>query len=152
MSGLLWAALLSMTPIGELRAGIPVAIAYGVNPWLAYVVCVLANIAIIPIVMFFLEWMHKRFMHMARYRTAFDRYMDRTRGRTHNMVEKYGVFGLALFVAVPLPVTGAYTATVAAWFFGLNKWKAFWSISAGVIIAGAIVSGIAGGIKLLAIV
>ena len=48
MSALLWAALLSMTPIGELRAGIPVAIASGVSPLVAYVVCVLANILVVP--------------------------------------------------------------------------------------------------------
>jgi len=117
MSALLWAALLSMTPIGELCAGIPVAIASGVSPLVAYVVCVFANILVVPILFFFLEVIHRRLLHVGSYQSAFDKYMEKSRKKTGHLVEKYGVFGLALFVAIPIPVTGAYTATLAAWFF-----------------------------------
>jgi len=149
MSALLWAALLSMTPIGELRAGIPVAIASGVSPLVAYVVCVLANILVVPILFFFLEVIHRRLLHVGSYQSAFDKYMEKSRKKTGHLVEKYGVFGLALFVAIPIPVTGAYTATLAAWFFGMNKWKTVLSILLGLLMAGAIVLFVVlGSIKL----
>jgi len=150
VSVLLWAALLSMTAIGELRAGIPVALAGGVDPVLALVVCVIANMLVVPIGFFFLEVIHHRLLHVGRYQSAFDKYMEKARKRTHRLVERYGVFGLVLFTAIPIPITGAYTATLAAWFFGMNKWKAFFSISVGVSFAGILVLSTVLGLKLLA--
>lgn len=153
MNDLLWSAVLSMTPVGELRAGIPFAIAKGVNPWLALIVCVIANVIIVPIIFIFLEFIHYRFLHIHMYRSAFDRFMEKTRVKVHPFVEKYGMFGLALFVAVPFPLTGVYTASLAAWFFGMDKWKAFLSILAGAIIAGLIVLGVSvGGMKLFSVI
>jgi uncharacterized membrane protein len=139
MNNIILSALLSMTPLGELRAGLPVAFATGVNPWVALLVCVAANSLVVPIIFFFLEYIHKHFMHIGAYRSMFDRFMERTRKKTEGSVKKYGYLGLAIFVAIPLPLTGAYTGALAAWFFGMEKWKAFWSIFAGVAVAGAIV-------------
>jgi uncharacterized membrane protein len=153
MNALLWAALLSMTPVGELRAGIPFAIATGINPWLAYFVCVFANFLVVPIAYFFLELIHTRLLHVKSYQSAFDRFMERTRHKVRPYIEKYGMFGLAVFVAIPIPGTGAWTASLAAWFFGMNRWKAFVSIFAGVAVAGAIMLGaLVGGIKLVGLV
>jgi uncharacterized membrane protein len=139
MNAILLGILLSMTPVGELRAGLPAAFIAGVNPWIAYAVCVIANAFVAPICFVFLEYIHYHFLHVGMYRTAFDKFMERTRQRTEKYVQKYGYFGLALFVAVPLPLTGAYTGALAAWFFGMNKWKAFIAILLGVAVAGAIV-------------
>jgi uncharacterized membrane protein len=139
MNPLILAAMLSILPVAELRAGLPFAFASGVNPWIALAVCVLANMAIVPIVFLFLEFVHSHFLHIGAYRTAFDRFMERTRQKVKPSVDKYGYWGLAVFVAIPLPLTGAYTGALAAWFFGMNKWKAFLSIAVGVAIAGAIV-------------
>ncbi len=153
MSSIIWAALLSMTPVGELRVGIPFALAAGLNPWTAFIVCVVANIIIVPIVYLFLELIHTRLLHVNSYQSVFDKFMERTRKKVQPLVNKYGMLGLAIFVAVPIPGTGAYTGTLAAWFFGMNKWKAFASISIGVIIAGAIMLGaLLGGIKLIGLV
>ncbi len=150
MNVLLWAALLSMTPVGELRVGIPFALAAGLSPWTAFVVCVAANILIVPIVFLFLELIHRRLLHVNSYQSAFDRFMERTRKKVNPLIEKYGMLGLAIFVAVPIPGTGAYTGTLAAWFFGMNKWKAFISVSIGVVAAGAIMLGaVLGGVKLI---
>ena len=150
MNALLWAALLSMIPIGELRVGIPFAIATGLSPLTAFVVCVAANILIVPAVFFFLEFIHRRLLHMNSYQSAFDKFMERTRKKVNPLIEKYGMLGLAIFVAVPIPGTGAYTGALAAWFFGMNKWKALISISIGVVAAGAIMLGaLLGGLKLI---
>ena len=147
MNTLLWAILLSMTPVGELRLGIPVAIAAGMNPWFAFVVCVTANSLIVPLVFFFLEVIHRRLLHFNSYQTAFDKFMERTRKKVHPLIEKYGMVGLALFVAVPIPGTGAYAGALGAWFFGMNKWKAFLSIAVGVLVAGVIVLIASGVVK-----
>jgi uncharacterized membrane protein len=139
-----------MIPIGELRVGIPFAIAAGINPWVAYVVCVAANILIVPIVYLFLELIHHRMLHYNSYQSAFDKFMERTRKKAHPLVQKYGMLGLAIFVAIPIPGTGAYTGALFAWFLGMAKWNAFVSIAIGVAAAGAILLGILlGGIKLI---
>lgn len=150
MNSLLWAALLSMTPVGELRAGMPFAILAKANPWAAFLVCVAANILIVPIVYFFLEFIHYKLLHVKSYQSAFDKFMERTRKKVKPSIDKYGMIGLAIFVAIPIPGTGAYTATLAAWFFGMNKWKAFASIAIGVFVAGLLVlGGMLGGIKIV---
>ena len=64
----------------------------------------------------------------------------RIRRKLHKKVEKYGYFGLTLFVAVPLPITGAWTGTLGAWFFGMDKLKSTLAILLGVLIAGIIVT------------
>ncbi len=153
MNALLWAALLSMTPVGELRVGIPFALASGISPWTAFVVCVLANALIVPIVFFFLEFVHHRLLHVNSYQSAFDKFMERARRKAHPLIEKYGVFGLALFVAVPIPGTGAYTGTLVAWFLGMSKWKAILAIFLGIVVAGLIVMPIVfGGLKLFSFI
>lgn len=53
---------------------------------------------------------------------------------------RYGYIGLTLFVAVPLPITGAWTAMLGAWFLNLDKKKSSLAIGLGVLIAGVVVS------------
>ena len=132
--------LLSIAPISELRGGIPLAIAYGVNPLLAFLACTLANIAIVPIFYIFLETINKLFLHIPAYSSFFHKFVDKARRKVHKGVEKYGYIGLLIFVAVPLPVTGAYTATLGAWALGMSKRKSFAAIILGVIFAGIIVT------------
>ena len=64
----------------------------------------------------------------------------RTRRKTSQQFEKYGLLALCLFVAVPLPMTGAWTGAIAAWLFGVPARKAFLPIFCGVVIAGIIVT------------
>lgn len=139
MNSIILTFLISLTPVGELRAGLPFALLSGLPVWFSYVLSVFANILIFPLVFFFLEFIHKKFMHQDHYRSAFDKYMERVRRKTHKKIEKYGYFGLFLLVAIPLPFTGAYTGTLAAWFFGMNKLKSFIAVSLGVATAGLIV-------------
>jgi len=131
--------LLSMLPIFELRGSIPYAIATGV-PWpTAYVVSVIGNfLVVIPIVYFIgpvSEWLR-------RFR-VFDRFFDwlfaRTR-RKGKMIERWETLGLILFVAIPLPVTGAWTGSVAAFIFGVRRPLALAAILVGILIAGVIVT------------
>ncbi len=140
MNSLIWAALLSMTPVIEMQGGIPVAIAGGYPIWVALLVCLAANLVVVPISYFFLEVIHKKLLHVNHtYQSWFDKVMEYTRKKTHKVVEKYGVYGIIVLVALPGPGTGAYTATLASWFFGINKWKAFIAISIGMFIASLII-------------
>src|SRR5574341_1256057 len=139
MNALLLGILLSMTPVIEMQGGIPVALASGVNPWLAFILCYAANILVIPILYFFLEVIHLRLLHVNSYQSLFDRVMERCRKKVHPYLDKYGMIGFALFVAIPTPGTGAYTATLAAWFLGMHKWQAFVSIAIGILINALIV-------------
>lgn len=140
MNPLLWAMLLSIAPVSELRGGIPYLAYNNFSPFFAFAVCVLINFLVVPIFFFFLEFIHHRLLHIRAYKMTFDHFLEKARRKTHKKIEKYGYLGLAIFVAIPLPVTGAWTGTLAAWFFGMEKKKAFLSIALGVIIAGIIVT------------
>ncbi|RMD57862.1 ligand-binding protein SH3 [Candidatus Woesearchaeota archaeon] len=145
----LWPVLLSMSPFVELRAGIPAALALGYSPFVAFVLCVSANMLVAPAVFVFLEFVHYRFLHVDGYRANFDRVMERVRSKSERYVERYGVLGLTLLTAVPLPGTGAYSATLVGWFFGLGRFRTIVAVSLGVFIAGVLVSVLsAGGLAL----
>jgi uncharacterized membrane protein len=140
MNNFLEIILLSMLPISELRGGIPLAIAYHIHPLLAFLVCTLANIAIVPLVFLFLVTVNRLLLKIDAYSRFFHHFLERAQHKIHKSVEKYGYLGLMIFVAIPLPMTGAYTGTLGAWALGMDKKKAFVSIALGVIIAGIIVT------------
>jgi uncharacterized membrane protein len=139
---LFYAILLSILPIAELRGGIPFAIANDINPFVAYFVCVGANILAFPIVSLFLEFFHPMFMKVNIYKNLFDKFIIKTRKKVEKKIDKYGFWGLMIFVMIPLPVTGAYTGSFAAWLFNIPKKKAFISVLLGVMISGMIVTTI----------
>ena len=144
-----WAVILSAAPFGELRAGIPLAVASGVSPWTAFGICVIANILIVPFIFLFLDFVHVRLLHLNKYKSGFDFIANHTKNKTHSRISKYGYIGLYLLTSIPFPMTGAWTAALAAWFFGMNKKKAFCSIGLGVFTAGLIMLGISyGGLSL----
>jgi len=132
--------ILSIAPVSELRGGIPYALYSGMDPFGAFFIAVIANILIVPFIFLFLDYLHNYFLKIELYRRSFDKFINRTRRKTHDLIERYGYIGLAIFVAIPLPATGAWTGTLAAWFFGMNKRKSFFAISLGVIVAGIIVT------------
>ena len=137
---IIWSIIWSILPISELRGGIPYAIANDVNPFLAYFICVGANILAFPIVFLFLEFLHPLFLKVGIYQKLFDKFVLKTRKKLDTKIKKYGFWGLMLFVMIPLPVTGAYTGSFAAWLFNIPKKKAFISVALGVIISGIIIT------------
>jgi uncharacterized membrane protein len=137
---IIYAIILSILPIAELRGGIPVAVAGGSSLLTAFIVCSIANILVVPIAFVFLETFHKLFIGMKWYANLFDKFVHKTRQKITEPVEKYGYLGLLIFVAIPLPMTGAWTATLGAWLLGMNKTKSFIAIAAGVVAAGVIVT------------
>ena len=139
MKEILVTILLSMAPISELRGSIPYALLSGIDPALAFLISVAGNIAIIFVVFFFLDYLHRHFMKIKIYVRLFDWYMERIRKKTSKIISSWVYVSLYFFVAVPLPGTGAYTGCLIAWFFSLNRYISILAIAFGVLTAGIIV-------------
>jgi uncharacterized membrane protein len=137
-----WTAFFSFLPISELRGGIPFAIANGVPWYWAYPFAVLVNALVAPACWIFLSTLHKLFLRMKWYQKFFDRFVERAREKLRSVVEKWGWLGIAVFVAIPLPVTGAWTGTLGAWVLGLSKRRTMLAVILGVACAGAIVTAV----------
>lgn len=126
-----------ISPISELRGGIPLGILqYGLDPLFTFFIAVIANALIFFPIFFALRLFYDKFLYRI---PLFDKYLDNLRKRGKPKVEKYGFWGLLFFVAVPLPITGVYTATILAWLLEMNWRRAFPPIAIGVVIAGVIV-------------
>jgi len=133
--------LLAMTPIGELRIAIPIGLTfYKLDPIIVYFLSVLGNIFAIFLILMFLgvfsRWTSKKIYFFNRF---FNWLFSQTRKNHYNKVNKYGLYLLPIFVAIPLPITGGWTASLIAFVFGMPFKKAFPLISFGVLIAGAVV-------------
>lgn len=136
---------LSLLPVTELRATIPLAQSLGLSPLRAFFLAVAGNLLpILPLL-----WGLEPLSRVLRYLPAVDRLFQKILARTRakgQQVNKYGILGLFLFVAVPLPGTGAYTGAILAWLLGLHKLCSFFAIAGGVIFAGIIVSLVSMGV------
>jgi len=137
-----WTVFLSFLPISELRGAIPFAIASGVPWYLAFAVAVIVNALVAPACWIFLSTLHKLFLKMNWYQNFFERFIERARNKLHNNVERWGWLGIAVFVAIPLPLTGAWTGTLGAWVLGLSKRKTMLAVLLGVITSGVVVTAV----------
>ncbi len=142
MNDYIYTMILSMMPIAELRGGIPYALLHDIHPVTAYLISCAANLLAFPIVYFFMGFFHHQFNRMNWYSSLFDKIVLRTRKKVGANIDKWGFWGLMVFVMIPLPVTGAYTGSFAAWIFGIKKREAFLAVSLGVLIAGLIVTAV----------
>ena len=133
-------AFLSFLPISELRGGIPFAVANNVPWYTAFAISVFFNTLVAPFVWIFLSTLNKLFLKMNWYKRLFEKFIERARNKLRNSVERWGWFGIAVFVAIPLPFTGAWTGTLGAWVLGISKRKAIAAIITGVIISGIVVT------------
>jgi len=134
-------AFLSALPISELRGAIPLALAvYKMPVFPAYIFAVLGNI--VPVI-FLLLYLKPFIDFLSRWfllKMFFNWLFKRTHLNNQKKYEKYGALFLLFFVAIPLPITGAWTGSVAAFIFGIRFWYAFPTIAGGVMIAGIIVT------------
>lgn len=134
--------LLAMLPIAELRLSIPVAILkYHMDPLTAFALSVTGNMLPVVPLLLYLEpvssFLSKKWGVWDRF---FGWLFTRTRARHGEAFQKYGAGALALFVGIPLPVTGAWTGCAAAFVFGIRPKLSLPAILAGVLMAGAIVT------------
>ncbi len=131
--------VISAMPILELRGGIPFAFLAGLSYWEALFYSILGNLLpIIPILILFRP-LSSFLMRFPIYKNFYEWLYNRTMKKSAN-VEKFGALGLILFTAVPLPTTGAWTASLLAILFFIPFRAAFIAISTGVLVAGVGVS------------
>ncbi len=137
---LMLAMIISATPL-EMKAGIPWAVLQqNINPLYAYFFCSLANVMAFPITFAFFEFLHKRLFKYRGYKRFAVKMARRAKNSTGELVRKHGFWGLMIFVLVPLPMTGAYMGSVAAWIFQLPRQKAFASVAIGIMLSGILVT------------
>jgi uncharacterized membrane protein len=131
---------IGMLPVAELRGAIPVAISVYHFPWYtAYLVGVIGNLIPIPFILLFLNAIIPILRRVGFMDRLINWFFSRTR-RKGKLVERYEWLGLMLFVAIPLPFTGAWSGAILAVLLGLRFRYAFSSILTGVLISGVIVT------------
>ncbi|OUJ18399.1 putative membrane protein [Methanonatronarchaeum thermophilum] len=138
-----WLAVvvISMLPVVELRGGLPLAVGfYGMSLGWGFVAAVVGNLLPVPFLLKFLPYLEERLRVFRVFDLFFDWLFDRVRDRMTGSVRTYGLLGLIPFVAVPLPVTGAWTGVAAAYLFGFRLVPATLVIFVGILISGFIVS------------
>jgi len=140
---------MSAVPFTELRLTIPLAIALGIEPLKAFFLACTGNfLPIIPLLLL-LEPMTKIIAKIPILDKILNSIITRTRSKGEQ-VEKYGALGLLLFVAVPLPGTGVYSAAILAFLFGIRFWYSFISLTLGMLVAGVVVTLASAGIMEIA--
>jgi len=143
---IIYALVLTVLPITELRVGLPVALSYAVEESvpiaLVFSLVILLNVLLVFFVFYFLDKIHSVLLNVKAYEKVFNFYLRRLQKRIDKFEERYsaqGFLALALFVAVPLPGTGAWSGCLVAWLLGLERKKSILAISAGVIMAGILI-------------
>lgn len=130
---------ISLVPLLELRVAIPYGMARGLDPAVAVTWGTLGNVAQVPFVAA-LVWAAHRYAarYVPRAKPLLD-WADRRAMRSRRLIQKYGFPGLALFVALPFPGSGIWSASVLGSLFGMGYWGTVLSICVGVVIAGVLV-------------
>ena len=133
--------VLSALPISELRGAIPLGIAMGFSPLKVYLLAFIGNVIPVVPLLFLLQPISEKLRHIKIFEKFFNWLFERTR-RKASLIEKFEALGLILFVAIPLPITGAWTVCAAATLFKIRFRYAFIAILCGIAIAGLVVLGI----------
>jgi uncharacterized membrane protein len=132
--------IVAASPLIELRGSIPLAVLNFKVPFLkSFFLSIVGNLLPVVPLLLFLNPVSERLRHFRLWRNFFDRLFERTKKKAV-IVEKYEALGLAFFVAIPLPITGAWTGAIAASLFKIRFRYAFLAISAGIFVAAIIVS------------
>lgn len=137
--------LVSMVPIIELRGALPMATGAGLDWRIAIVVAIIGNLVPVPFIIMFIR---KIFAWMRKQNNFFGKVVEKLENKAfskRDTIDKYGPWGLWLFVAIPLPGTGAWTGALIAALLDIPLKKSFPAIATGVITAGIIVAFVSYG-------
>ena len=129
----------SMIPFLESRYIIPYAMwEFNWQWWEAFPLAIIGNILPIPFVLIFFKYVEKYLRNFVFWSNIMDKIFERTRIRANKKIENYETLGLLLFVAIPLPFTGAWTGSLIAYLFDLNFYRSLLIIFLGIIISVSI--------------
>ncbi|MBW2966912.1 small multi-drug export protein [Candidatus Woesearchaeota archaeon] len=132
---------ITFLPFLELRASIPYGILKLQMNWIdVFIICVITNVLLGIFIFFLLD----KFVHLIIKIKPIGRFyhkiVERTQKRIHKSVEKYGEFGVALFIGVPLPGSGVYSGALGAYLLGMSYRDFIKATIIGVMIAGTAVT------------
>lgn len=137
--------IISLLPILELRGGLVAAAIVGIEWYVALPICIIGNMLPIPFVLLFIrkifEWLKK-----IKFMKKIVEKLDERAKKKSESINKFILWGLFTFVAIPLPGTGAWTGALVADILDVRFKKAFPIIFVGVVTAGLIVSLVSYGI------
>lgn len=132
--------IISLLPILECRLGMFTAIVLlGMNPFVGFVISFLGNILPIPFILLLINKIFE-LLKKIPYVNKPIYWLEEHTLKKKDKIDKYGVWGLLLFVAIPLPGTGGWTGALLASLLHLDKKKSFGVIAVGVFIAGLIIT------------
>ena len=137
---ILFTFLISFSPFGEARAGIPYGELVGLPILWVFVIGLTANLLVFPVFYKVIELANKNLWKNPLYKRTAIYLSSRARTKTKTIIKKYGVWGLMVFVMIPLPVTGAYIGTIASYIFGISYRKSLIAISSGITISSIMVT------------
>lgn len=140
MKMILYILGISMVPIIELRGAIPIAIANGINPYLAFIISVIGNMIPVPFIILFIRKIFNLLRTKSNWLNGFVTKMELKANAKAETVRKYEALGLFILVAIPLPGTGAWTGALVAAMMDLRMRIALPMIFLGVCAAGILVS------------
>lgn len=141
--------VISMLPIIELRGGIPYGVGFGLNPWVAMLAAMAGNLLPIPFILLLLDKILEIFRRQKGIFGKAANWLENKAYKNKETIDKYGIWGLIILVAIPLPGTGAWTGALVATVLRMERKKAFPCIVAGVLIAGVVVTAISYGVASL---
>lgn len=135
---------LSMIPWLESRYVIPFAILnFGWEWWQVFPIAVVGNMLPVPFILLFFRFVEKFLRNYKFWKGLMDWLFSRTRKRADSKIRRYEYLGLILFVAIPLPFTGAWTGSLIAYLFDLKFSKSLITIFIGILIAASVMTALA---------
>lgn len=139
--------LLSMLPVFELRAAIPIAIGnFDIPLWYVFIISVIGSFIPAIFIVYWLGPISNWLSQWSVMNKFFIWLFARTRSKFNKKYAVWGKLALMIFVAIPLPGTGVWTGSLAAWLFNFNKQQALIYIGLGSVIAGLLVTLISVGV------
>lgn len=138
--------LIMLSPVIELRGGIPMAIIKDIHPVLIFLLSITAASTIFIVNRILLDTLYANWLIKSSF---FARVTGNSRGFWERKLSRYGLLGLTIFVSIPFPMTGIWSGTLISWVFGIEYKKAFVSILIGASITTWIIMALTYGIKSL---
>lgn len=135
----------SMLPIIELRGAIPLGAGLGLPLWQSLVISIIGNLLPVPFILLLMNWL-LRVMKKIKCLEKLAIKLEEKAEKNRDKIEKYAFWGLTLFVAIPLPGTGAWTGSLVAAVTRMKFWRAVLSVTVGVLIAAVIMSAASYGV------
>ena len=137
--------IISLMPILELRGGLIAASLMNLNPVSSYIISIIGNIIPVPFILWLINSILE-FMRNSKKLKKVARWLDKKVEKHKGQIEKYGFWGLVLFVGIPLPGTGAWTGCLIAACLEMDRKKAFIAAMIGIFIASIIMMLISFGL------